>query len=58
MILDGNPAPIVFSGLAPGLVGLAQVNAQIPADVVPSDQVKMVVAVGGFASQVTIISVR
>jgi uncharacterized protein (TIGR03437 family) len=56
--LDGNTAPIIFSGLAPGLVGLAQVNAQVPAGVGPSDQIKMVVAVGSFASPGTIISVH
>jgi len=58
VILDGRPAATVFSGLAPGLVGLAQVNAQIPATVAPSDQVKMMLGVGAFQSQVTTISIH
>jgi uncharacterized protein (TIGR03437 family) len=30
LTLDGAPVPVLFSGLTPGLVGLYQVNFQVP----------------------------
>jgi hypothetical protein len=48
VLINGQSAPIFFSGLAPGLVGLYQVNAILPADASP--QLEVVVQAGGQAS--------
>jgi uncharacterized protein (TIGR03437 family) len=48
--IGGRTAPTRFVGLAPGLVGLLQVNAVVPQDVVPG-QVALQVSVGTTPSQ-------
>jgi len=35
--IGGKPAKILFSGLAPGTVGMLQLNVQIPADTAPAE---------------------
>lgn len=47
-----------FSGLAPGFVGLWQINARVPAATVPGPRVPLVVRYGGSASNVVFIAVR
>jgi len=47
-----------FSGLAPGFVGLWQINAHVPAVTVPAPRVPVVVRYGGSASNVVFIAVR
>ena len=32
VLVNGQPAPIFFSGLAPGLVGVYQINVYLPSD--------------------------
>ena len=49
--IGGQPAVVNFAGSAPTLVGLMQVNAQIPAGVAPGNTVSVLVNVGGAASQ-------
>jgi len=39
VLIDGQRAEIVFAGLAPGSVGLLQVNVRVPASVAPSNNV-------------------
>jgi uncharacterized protein (TIGR03437 family) len=56
--IDGIPARIAFSGTAPGMAGLAQVNAEVPAGVAPSDRAKLVVAVGAASAAPVMIAVR
>jgi uncharacterized protein (TIGR03437 family) len=46
---------VLFSGLAPGYVGLLQLNVQIP-NVAPGDH-PLVVTIGGVASNSTLITV-
>jgi uncharacterized protein (TIGR03437 family) len=55
----GNvPAQIVsFSGLAPGYVGLYQVNAQVPAGAPSGTAVPVVVSIGGTTSNAVTIAV-
>ena len=49
--IGGLPAPVVFSGAAPGAVqGLYQVNATIPANASSGSQ-PLVISIGGQASQ-------
>lgn len=56
--IGGQTANVLFLGLAPGFVGLAQANIQIPANVTPGDQVVMFVTVGGQTSNTATISVK
>ncbi|MBI3935249.1 MAG: hypothetical protein HY316_11215, partial [Acidobacteria bacterium] len=46
--LNGVEAPVLFAGLAPGFVGLYQVNIQVPE--IPPGNVQMVLTVNGVAS--------
>jgi uncharacterized protein (TIGR03437 family) len=53
--IGGIQATVSYSGLAPGEVGLYQVNVQIPAGVPTGDAVPLVVTMGnGLANTVTI----
>ena len=55
--IGGRPAGILFLGLAPGFVGLAQANLQLPEDASSGDQ-ELVLRVGGVESNRTLIRVR
>jgi len=48
--IGGEPAPVVFSGLAPGFVGLYQVNAEVPAEAPPGEAVELKLTIGGVES--------
>lgn len=53
--VGGKPATVYFSGLAPGFVGLWQLNAQVPADAPSGTNVEVVISFGGkTANRVTI----
>ncbi len=56
--IGGRPARVLFSGLAPGLVGVWQINAEIPAEVVPGPAVLLTVTAGGVASNTVTIAVQ
>jgi uncharacterized protein (TIGR03437 family) len=56
--IGGQSADVSFSGLAPGLVGVYQINAQVPASSATGDAVPIVVAIGGARSNVATIAVR
>jgi uncharacterized protein (TIGR03437 family) len=53
--IGGVPASVSFSGLAPGFVGLCQVNLQIP-DLPAGDQ-QVILTIGGAASNPATITV-
>jgi uncharacterized protein (TIGR03437 family) len=48
---------VQFSGLAPGFVGLYQVNAVVPADA-PAGIQPLVVSIGGVSSQTSQLNIR
>jgi uncharacterized protein (TIGR03437 family) len=48
--IGGRPARVLFSGLAPGFVGLYQVNAEVAADT-PTGIQPVVLTVGGVSSK-------
>jgi len=57
--IGGVPAPgVFFAGLAPGFVGLYQVNVQVPQGVAPGDAVPVVLSTGAAFSNTVTISVR
>jgi len=48
--IAGQAAVVTYAGLAPGLVGLYQVNIIIPASVPPSSQIPIVITAAGLSS--------
>jgi adhesin/invasin len=55
--IGGLPAHVTFAGLTPGLVGLVQINAQIPSGLSPGDQ-PVFVTVNGIPSNAALITVK
>ncbi len=56
--IGGVPAQVSFSGLAPGFVGLYQVNVQVPAQAVPGNEVPVAITLGSSTSNVATIAVE
>ncbi len=56
VVIGGSPAPVLFSGLAPGWVGLYQINAQVPATVTAGIST-VSVSIGGVALNVVTMPV-
>ncbi len=56
--IGGMNAPVTFSGLAPGYVGLYQVNAQIPAGAPSGDAVAVVLSIAGLTSNTATIAIQ
>ena len=56
--VGGINAPVTFAGLAPGFMGLYQVNAQIPVGVTPGNSVPVIVTQAGSASNIATIAVQ
>ncbi len=56
--IDGVPATVIFSGLAPGFVGLYQVNVQIPSGVEPGPEVPLVLFQNGVPSNTVTVAVQ
>jgi len=54
--VGGQPAKIAFAGLAPGFVGLLQMNLVIP-DIASGEQ-PLQVSIGGIAANPTVLSVK
>ena len=55
--IGGVDARVTFSGLAPGLVGVYQVDVEVPGSVAAGDRVAVQVTTGGTASNVATIAV-
>ena len=56
--IGGKNAKVQFSGVAPGFVGLWQINAEVPADVTPSMAVLLVMTAAGHSSNTITIAVQ
>ncbi len=56
--IGGLPATVIFSGLAPGFVGLYQVNLQVPANAPSGDGVALVLTVGGQQSNTVTLAIQ
>jgi uncharacterized protein (TIGR03437 family) len=57
MTLNGAATPALFIGLTPGLVGLYQVNFQVPAQLQDGDYTLLISASGTVANK-TILPVK
>ena len=57
MLIGGVEADIVFLGLAPGLVGVTQLNVA-PVWETPLGDQPLVVEIGGFASNTAVVTIR
>jgi uncharacterized protein (TIGR03437 family) len=55
--IDGAPAMVQFSGIAPGFVGLNQVNVQVPAGTRTADDIPVVLTIAGKQSNTVTIAV-
>ena len=58
VMIGGVPATTNFVGLAPGYVGVYQVNALIPATITPGPAVSLSLSIGGVSSQTVTIAVQ
>jgi uncharacterized protein (TIGR03437 family) len=56
--IGGQDAEVQFAGLAPGFVGLYQVNAVVPAGTAPGSAVSVVIVQNGVASNTATAAVR
>jgi uncharacterized protein (TIGR03437 family) len=57
-VIGGLPADVLFVGLAPGFIGLAQANLRIPEGAAPGADVPVTLQVGVEKSNVATIAVR
>ena len=55
--VGGRPAQVIFSGLAPGIVGLYQVNVVVPNDS-PTGRQAVTCSVNGIAAPSTFVTVQ
>ncbi len=58
MTIGGATRGVSFSGLAPGFVGLYQIDAIVPAGITPGNQVPVVVSIAGETSPPVTIAVK
>ncbi len=56
--LGGVAAEVTYSGLAPGLIGVYQINASVPANVPTGDAIALKSVVGGVESNTVLIAIR
>jgi uncharacterized protein (TIGR03437 family) len=56
--IGGVSAPVQYSGLEPTFVGLYQVNAQVPASVMPGSAVSLMLSISGVNSNTVTIAVQ
>ncbi len=58
VLVGGVAAPVAFSGLAPGFVGLYQVNAQVPEGAASGEAVSLSLTIGGIESNVVTVAIE
>lgn len=56
--IGGRPAPILFLGLTPGFVGLAQANIQVPSDGPIGNALELVIGVNRQRSNPALVAVK
>ena len=58
VVLNGTELPVSFAGLAPGFIGLYQVNLTIPAGTPPGLAIPLTLKVGGQGSNSVLVAVQ
>ena len=58
VMIGGASAEVLSSGMAPGFVGLYQVNARVPAATPAGDEVPLKIEIGGGSSNTVTLAVR
>jgi len=58
VLIGGRSAPVLFSGLAPGIVGLYQLNVLVPNEVTPGAEVELTIQQSGVTSRSSRIAVQ
>jgi uncharacterized protein (TIGR03437 family) len=58
VLIGGTPAEVQFAGLAPGFVGLYQINVVVPQGVTPGSSVNLQIVVGGQTSRQVTVAVQ
>lgn len=58
VLFGDRPGRVLFSGLAPGLMGVYQVSVEVPADAPTGDAVSVVVGIGGRGTNYAKIAIR
>ena len=56
--IGGGSAAVLFSGLAPGFVGLYQVNVEVPSGSTTGNTVPVVISIGGVRSNTVTVAVK
>jgi uncharacterized protein (TIGR03437 family) len=56
--IGGAPAQVPFLGLAPGFVGLGQMNVLVPESIAAGDRVPLTLELAGQRSNTVSVSVR
>ena len=56
--IGGSQAHVLFSGMAPGFVGVWQINALVPENITPDVAVPMSITAGGVTSNTVRIAVE
>ncbi|MBM3787360.1 MAG: hypothetical protein FJW30_23625 [Acidobacteria bacterium] len=59
LLIDGRRAEVLFAGMAPGAIGLLQVNARVPQGTATGDNIIVGARIGGVGlAETLMISVR
>ncbi len=58
VLINGEPVEVLFAGLAPGFVGLYQVNARVPQSISAGTEVNLQLQIGGQESNTVTIAVQ
>ena len=56
--IGGQPAAVQFAGLAPGFVGLYQVNVVVPPEVAPGPEVELTLTQNGVPSNTVTVAIQ
>jgi uncharacterized protein (TIGR03437 family) len=56
--IGGQPAVVLFAGLAPGFVGLYQVNVTVPSSAPSGNAVPLVLTINGAASNTVTMAIQ
>jgi uncharacterized protein (TIGR03437 family) len=56
--IGGQQATVTFAGMAPGFVGVYQVNAQVPKEITTGNEVPVLITQNGVASNTVTIAVQ